>query len=143
MRTEDILGAIVTTLTGLTTTGGNVQREQDYDIEQADLPRIIITQGEDVVQNNLAQSYIDWQLTVDIDLLARGNKDDVVTVLNTMRGEIHAALMLDYQLGLGNIVKFIEAIRVERPIVDAGDRTIIRQTLSYSISYRTNWANLT
>jgi len=142
MRTEDILEAIKDALTGLTTTDDNVQREQAYGIEQSALPFIVINEGEDIVEDELSQQFVDWSLTVDIDLLARNDRDTVITELNTMRGEVHAALMADYTLGLPNIVKYIRADRTERPIVSPeGDRPIAQQRLTYEVKYRSNWAN--
>jgi hypothetical protein len=143
MITEDILEAVKTTLTGLTTTGSNVQREQAYDIEQANLPFIVINEGEDIVEGQRAQAYIDWALTVDIDLLFRADKDTAITSINTMRNEVHTALMVDYTLGIPASVKYIGVVRTERPTVDAsGDRPIVRQRVTYEIKYRSNWANL-
>ena len=142
MRTEDILDAIETALTGLATTGNNVQREQAYDIDAAAIPAIVIYEGEDAVTDQLMQSFIDWDLIVDIDVISRGDKDSAITEINTMRGEVHAALMADYQLGLSAIVKYIEATGTTRPEVSSeGDRPIVRQRLTYTVKYRTNWAN--
>lgn len=143
MLAEDILTAIKTTLTGLTTTGTSVEREQAYDIEQSDLPFIIINEGEDIVESQSAQTYINWNLTVDIDLLFRGDKDTAITSINTMRNEVHTALMADYTLGIPANVMYIGVVRTERPTVDAaGDRPIVRQRVTYEIKYRSNWANL-
>jgi len=142
LRAEDILEAVKTKLTGLTTTGSNVQREQSYDIEQDDLPFIIITEGEDVVEGQSTQSYLEWVLTVDIDILAREGHSTVVTLMNTIRGEVHTALMADFTLGL-SYVKYISAVRADNPTVSPdGDRPIIKQRLTYEIRYRSNWANL-
>ena len=142
MRTEDILDAIETALTGLATTGNNVQREQAYDIDAAAIPAIVIYEGEDAVTDQLMQSFIDWDLIVDIDVISRGDKDSAITEINTMRGEVHAALMVDYQLGLPTIVKYIEATGTTRPEVSSeGDRPIVRQRLTYTFKYRTIWAN--
>jgi len=142
MRTEDILAAIESALTGLTTTGANVQREQAYGIEQSTLPFIVINEGEDIVEHELTQNFIDWVLTVDIDILARNDRDTVITELNTIRGEVHAALMVDYTLGLPGTVKYVGAVKTERPIVSAdGDRPIAQQRLTYEVKYRSNWAN--
>jgi len=141
MRTEDILQEIETKVTGLTTTLENVHREQSYDIAASALPHIVINEGEDTVEAQHTQAFTDWNLTVDIDLVARGDSDTVITQVNTMRGEVHAALMADYTLGLG-YVKFIEAVSTTRPDVSIeGDKPIVRQRLTYTVNYRANWNN--
>lgn len=142
MRTEDILEAIETALTGLTTTTTNVHREQSYDIVVTELPHLVINEGEDSVEDQLLQSFTDWALIVDIDIVSRGDSDTAITQVNTIRGEVHAALMTDYQLGLPSVVQYIEPTGTSRPEVSIeGDKPIVRQRLTYTVKYRANWNN--
>lgn len=142
MIVENIMDAIKTQLTGLTTTGAYVQREQSYELNPAELPALIINEGEDRVEQEIAQSFIDWELMVDIDLFVRGTDTNVVTTLNTIRNEVHTALMVDYTLGITE-VQFIRAQGTERPTIDVtGDMPLAKMRLSYLVKYRSNWANL-
>jgi len=142
MRTEDILSGIETVLTGLATTQANVQRAQTYELEQAELPALVIAGGDDTVESQMTQSFIDWNLTVFIDIVSRGDIAAVVSELNTIRGEVHAALMGNYNLLPLDFVKYIEAVGTEQPNISIeGDKPIARQRLTYSVKYRTNWAN--
>lgn len=141
MRTEDVLEAIETLLTGLTTTTTNVKRAQVYDVPANKLPFLAISGGEDIVDNQLMQSFIDWNLTVFIDVLATGTTDALPALLNTIRGEVHAALMGDFQLSLA-YVHFVAAVTSEQPEISVdGDKPIAKQRLTYMVKYRTNWAN--
>lgn len=141
MRSEEILNALVDTLTGLTTTGNNVLREQFYDITPDSLPILIISEGEDVVEQELSQSFVDWDLIVDIDAAVRTDRDSAATDLNTIKNEVQIALMADYTLGL-NFVKMIRVIKTSAPLISVeGDKPIVKKTLTYGIQYRTNWAN--
>ena len=142
MRTENILEAIKTTLQGTTSQNG-VSREQSYDISSAEIPHVIVVEGEDNVEGERAQSYIDWILNVDLKVICRGESGTSVTLLNTIRGEIHTALMTDYTLGLA-YVKFIRAVTTDRPTVSVeGDMPIVSQIFSYEVHYRSNWNSLT
>lgn len=143
MRTENILEAIQTTLNTITSVVGDVQREQSYDLLSTSLPHLIIYEGEDTVESENSQAYIDWSLTVDIDILTAGESDAAITAVNTLRGEIHAKLMADYTLGLG-YVKYIRAASTERPTISVeGDKPIARQRITYEVKYRTNWNSFT
>lgn len=143
MRTEQILAAIETAVTGLTSTGSNVQREQAYDIESTSLPALIVYEAEDINESESSQAFINWSLNVDIDIHTRGDLSEAVTAINTIRGEVHAALMADYTLGLA-FVQYIKAESTSRPTASIeGDRPIIKQRITYAVKYRTNWASLT
>lgn len=144
MRTEDILERIKTDLTGLVTTGSAVQRAQTYEIEQDQLPALVIIGAEDIVENQMMQSFIDWNFTVHVEIVSRGDIDAVVSELNTIRGEVHAALMANYNLLPLDFVKFVEAVGTEQPAISIeGDKPIARQRITYMVKYRTNWANFT
>lgn len=141
MRSEDILNGLVTTLTGLTSTGSNVFREQAYDIDSAELPALVIYEGDDMVEQELSQSLIDWDLTIDIDATVRGDRDSVTTDLNTIKNEVQVALMADYTLGL-SFVKMIQVVKSDAVLLSVnGDMPIAKKRLTYGIKYRTNWAN--
>ena len=101
-RAESILSAIETTLTGLSTTGANVQRGRVYAVGTA--PGLSIFKESDIA--NDADAILDplvRELTIGVDIHVNqtGNPE---TPLNAIAAEIYAALNVDYTLGLSYVI---------------------------------------
>jgi hypothetical protein len=143
MRTEQIMDAVVTTLTGLTTTGSNVVRAQVYDSSSVELPGLAIFMGADIVEEMISNSFYDWVLEVVVESRVK-TTSQVDELLNTIRGEVHAALFADYTLGLPTIVIDLDAISASEPTLSPdGAQPIAIQRLNYVVKYRTARGDLT
>jgi len=142
MRAEEILDAVVTLVTGLTTTGSNVFRGQVYDIPDASLPAISIFMGEDTLDEELSNSLYDWSITIYVESKAEEASTQIDETLNTIRAEVHAGLFSVEDLGLSFVFK-VTPIRAEEPVLSAaGSKPMGTQKLEYQVMYRTSRTNL-
>lgn len=142
MRTEQILDAVVTALTDLTTTGENVKRAQVYNSSNDELPGLAVYMGTDVLITELITSFIDWELTIFIDARVK-TRDQVDELLNTIRGEVHAALMASPTLGLDFVHDTKPVMAGEPDLRGEGDQPIAIQRFEFAITYRTSRTSLT
>lgn len=96
-RAEEILEAVTTALTGLTTTGNRVERDRVYPPELC--PALSVGLGQESPKQGADNvSYQDSILEVRIVIQVKN--DDTATVLNQIKAEVYAALMSDRTLGL-------------------------------------------
>ena len=142
MRAEQILDAVVVALTDLTTTTSNVKRAQIYNSSDDELPGLAVYMGADVLTDELQTSFLDWELTIYIDSRVK-TTDQVDELLNTIRGEVHAALMAAPTLSLSFVHDTKPVLANEPNLSGDGDQPIATQRLEYSITYRTSRTSLT
>ncbi len=147
-RSEQIMQAIETALTGLTTTGSRVQRGQIYPHEADQIPALGILTGPDAPAAEYQTGLIDWELTAFVEAVAEipatytTPGSGIETALAVIRAEVHAALMADYTLGLAFVID-IEPGPVQQPILDSdGNLPIGSIVMSFVIHYRTSRADL-
>ena len=135
-RAETILDAVETTLTGLTTTGVNVQRGILYEL--VNVPALIIEKGTDNTlgeqgSNNL--SFIDRELNVKVTAVVEVNSNQE-TALNIVGSEVYAALLADYTLGLSFVANCWLLSDSEPFINTSGQTPVATMEMNYSIQYR-------
>lgn len=133
---KQIRDDIVTTLTGLTTTGNNVFRTRVYPLESSKLPGLAIyTDSEEIeVQTITAPRTQVRTLTVTVDCYARGvsNFDNV---LDTISEEIEEALATD--LTRGGLAKDTRVTGFEADFSGDGDQPIANGKISIEVEYVT------
>ena len=131
---EQILDALTTTVTGLATTGANVQRARVYPFAASIDSALSVFMGADEVLQIQANDYIDWELTVIFMAHARatGNPDQT---LNQIRKEVHAAVMADHTQG--GLVMDTNPVTAEEPELSSGDKPIASMRIEYLFQYRT------
>ena len=66
-RTEQILSAVETNVTGLTTTAGRVFRDMNYDLKA--VPALVIKYGGETKLRELSTNLVDWTLFFSIETL--------------------------------------------------------------------------
>lgn len=142
MRTEEILDAVVTALTDLTTTQKRVKRAQVYNSSDDDLPGLAIYMGPDVLADELLFSYIDWELTIFVDVRVK-TRSQIDELSNTIRGEVHAALMAAPTLGLSFVHDTKPVSAGEPELSGDGEQPIAVQRLEFAVTYRTSRTSLT
>ena len=134
-RAETIMAAIVTTMTGLTTTGARVYRARAYVLPKADANALAIFQGSDEVQDGSMFHRVRSLLTVNIETVAREATAQIDETLNTIRKEVAAAIGASTNLGLAFEVGALE-LKAEQPeISDEGDRPTGRMRIVLGINY--------
>lgn len=140
---RQVLGAIVTACTGLSTTGSNVFRSRVHTMTEAQLPALLIYSREDVMEEeatamqtdgNKGQSYL---LTVAIDAIVKSASETTAEdSLFTIRKEVQTALESDLTLsGKAKDLWMSEATIEDR--TGAGDSPILGMSMLWSVQYRT------
>ncbi len=137
MRAETIMDGVVTTLTGLTTTGNNIKRARIYPWAESELPAISVYMGQDVVVEELQSGLLNWELNLAVESHVQEN-NDIDQQLNTIRKEVHAALMATPQQGLTYVIN-TTAVGANEPVLsDTGQQPVASQRLDFIIKYRTS-----
>lgn len=95
-RAEQVLSALEATLTGLATTGTNVERARVY--PTSDYPALTINMGLDQTlgeggSNNLA--FVDRELQIVVRGHVKHYSTNIETLLNRVKSEVYAAIMVD------------------------------------------------
>lgn len=147
-RAESVMGAVATAITGLATTGANVQRGQIYGHQVTDLPALALYMGADSPAAEHQTGLIDWELTIRIEstvtldssYTTMGNT--LETSLNVIREEIHAALLADHTLGLAYVIDVTPGPAAAPELSGEGNEPIASQALEFIVKYRTTRADI-
>ena len=137
-REEQILAAVTTAVTGLATTGANVFRGRAYPLEAADLPGLLVYMGPDTPNQELMESFIDWQLGVAIEAYVQSATVTLDTTLAQIRKEVHAAIMATPALGLAFVIDTVPLLASEPEVEGEGSQPIGRRRLEFVVSYRSS-----
>lgn len=139
---KQVLGAVVTTCTGLTTTGSNVFRSRVHTMTESSLPALLIYSREDVLEEeeiamqtdgNKGKSYL---LTVAIDAIEKDASETTAEDnLFEIRKEVQTALEADLTLGGKCKDLWLSEATVEDR-TGAGDSPILAMTMTWIIRYR-------
>lgn len=134
-RSESIMAAVLTNITGLTSTGSRVARTRAYPVDGDALPALTLEQGSDVVElQNIA--FIDRNLEFAVVLHAKGT-GTLETTINTMREEVHTALMADRTQGQTNVVLDTLPLGDDTPELSGdSNQPIMRLRMAWRIKYR-------
>jgi len=137
-RAQQILDAIVTTVTGLTTTGTNVDLDQVDPVGTSRLPHLSVDMGTDdkLEGSDANMSYMDSVLSVGIVARVK-NSTGLSAELNQIRKEVHIAMAADYQLGLPAFV--IDTVYIGSSVVDKSgelEKEAALQSFNYQVLYR-------
>lgn len=133
---QSIRDNIVTTLTGLSTTGSNVYKNRVYPIAEAKLPGILVyTQTEEIEPATITPPRTQMRtLTVAVEAFVKGvsNYDDT---LDTICEEVEEALAVDLTRG-GN-AKDTRIVSFESEFSGEGDQPVAVGRLSIEVIYAT------
>lgn len=136
---EKILLKVLDLLMDLETTGESVQRSRVYDWADSELPALSIYMGSDSPgdpeSRNIAFS--DWELEIRIEAVCKKlSYSETDSTLNAIRGEVAAALLSDYTLGLSFVIDVIEGEAGSPNESGESERPTASQVLTYSVKYR-------
>jgi hypothetical protein len=140
-RAEQVLAAVTTRVTGLTTSGANVDRGRDMEIPAEKTPALRVYMGQDSIVDPWAQSLLDSEIEVGIQAVVHDSATNVETLLNRMRKEVNVALVADFTLGLAFVHAIVE-IGATRPQL-SGElaKPAGQMDLLYRVKYRRSVAD--
>ena len=138
-RAETILQAIETTLTGLATTGTNVERSRTRSVRT--LPAISIEMGaDDYIVDRSSYPRRERDLNVSVISYVKNNTQ-ADQQLNQIRAEVFAALMADRTLGQTFVLDVESDGDQEPTITGEGDQISATQEQNYIVKYRHSWTS--
>lgn len=132
-RAETILNAVTSTVTGLSTTGSNVERGRVWPVDPR--PALSVFKGEDQVSEPEGQFYSvvrELQVSIAIHIHATGNPE---TALNQIAAEIFAALTVDRTLGLADVFDTYLIGDDAPEIDDSLDKPTARMVTNWRVVY--------
>lgn len=135
-RAEQIMAAVQAAVTGLATTGQNVDRGVASEIAPDKLPALRVSMGDDPIVDPYSQQLLDSDLDLSIFGCALDSATNIETLLNLVRKEVNVALMANQTLGLAFVHSIIE-LGARRPRL-AGDvaKPAGAIELLYRVKYR-------
>ena len=133
---QQIRDQLVTTLTGLTTTGSNVFRSRIFPLEQAKLPALcIFTKSEAVEFDTIGlPRSINRILDVAVEAYVKGvsNYDNT---LDTIAVEMEEAIAAD--ITLGGLAKDAQITAFEADFAGDGEQPVAVGRFTVTVEYRT------
>jgi hypothetical protein len=139
IKRESILSAIVTALAGTTGVSSRIFRSRVEAFARNEAPALLVEPGDDVAnQRPVSNCWIDWNLTVDIAVYARGAVPDQLAA--PIVEDVHEKVMADRTLN--GLVMDIWPARVQH-LKDQADTAAGWTVLSYGVRYRTRADDLT
>lgn len=133
---QQIRDAIVTALTGLTTTGSNVFRSRIYPLEKAKLPGLCIyTRSETTEFDTLTISRSvqrELEVAVEAYVSATANYDNT---LDTIAVQVEEALTAD--VTLGGLSKDMQVTGFEAEFAGDGEQPVAVGRFTVAVQYRT------
>lgn len=140
-RAESILAAVVTKVTGLTTTGANAFRGRVYAVPEANLPAVCVYLGQDRILGQYSQAVYDCELTVILEALVKTSSAQVDTLLNKIREEVTIALQTDYTQGLSYVLNTVESDTSAPELSGEGDKPSGAMRMEWLLHYRRSRTN--
>ena len=133
-RAETILNTIEGLLTGLATTGANVQRARVWPVDS--LPALSIYKSDDLRSiEDALDNELTRELTVNINIHVK-QTGNVETVLNQVAAEIFAAMSVDKTLGLAYVFNALLIGETEPLIEDSQDTPNAQMVSGWLVTYQ-------
>jgi len=133
---QQIRDDIVTTLTGLTTTGSNVFRSRIFPLEETNLPALCIyTKSETSEYDTIGlPRSVNRVLDVAVEAYVKGvsNYDNT---LDTIAVEVEEAIAAD--ITLGNLAKDAQITAFEADFAGDGEQPVAVGRFTVTVEYRT------
>lgn len=138
-RAETIMQAVETTLTGLATTGTNIERTRIRTSRTQ--PAISIEMGsDDQMFDRSAYPKVDRDLQVTIISYVKNNAQ-AEQQLNQIRAEVFAAMVADRTLGQTFVIDVENTGDSQPTFSGEADKIVAVQELNYTIKYRHSWTS--
>lgn len=135
-RAEQILAAVQTSVSGLATTGTNVERGRADDVPAGNTPALRVAMGDDRIVDPWAQALLDSELEVSIFAMVHDSAVNVESKLNQVRKEVNVALVANDTLGLAFVHAIVE-LGARRPsMTGESAKPAAAMELQYRVKYR-------
>lgn len=135
-RAEQIMAAVQTTVTGLATTGTNVERGRADDVPSSKTPALRVAMGDDRIVDPWSDALLDSELEVSIFAMVHDSATNVETKLNQVRKEVNVALVANHTLGLAFVHAIVE-LGARRPtLVGESAKPAAAMEMQYRVKYR-------
>ena len=140
---QQIRSAIITQVTGLTTTGTNVFEHRVYPLAEDDLPAIVVSTTSEgssmaTIGGMGTVASLQRNLAISVEGYVKATSD-VAQTLDTIAEEIEIALGDDETLG--GLVESIELSGTTIEITAEGDQPVGVVKMDYDVVYRTTTGN--
>lgn len=132
---EQIVAAAKTALLGLTTTGANVFDSRVYPVEDADLPCLLVDQGNET--SRIESMGLDriTERTMELVVVAKVKQNTSYrTLINTIRKEVEVALAANQ--GIGG-AKYVQPVSCEIELAGEGEKPVAMATMTFEVPYYT------
>jgi len=133
-RSEQILAAVKTRLTGLATTQGRVFRDRVHDLKE--VPALSIEYINEARDSELSTDLADWWLHFSVDISVKS--DNFTTTINKIRSEVTVALMADVTQGLSFVIDTEEEDLTAPEKSFDSEKPTATQVMPWKIMYRRN-----
>lgn len=139
-RADAIVSAVVTALTGLTTTGTNIERGRVYDLDASQSSSAIsVFMGSDEPTGEYGQrniGFIDSDQTIIVRSHVRSVSTQIDSILSTIRREVHVALQASNRLGLDYVTMLYWAGSSDPDESGDGSKPSATQDNTWVVRYR-------
>lgn len=135
-RTEQILSAIQALVTGLVTTGANVDRGRYYPIDAAIAHALTVAQGQAVLSSEQTNSFVDVELEVRVIAHTKQQANNLDTVLNQIAKEVYIAIMADRSLALPFVIDTHWRGTTLPELSGETEAPAARQEIIFAVKYR-------
>jgi len=133
-KIEQIMQAVESALTGLTTTGTNVFRDRDEPLEDAN--SLSIEQGEYTPVEVQGNTFVDARLTLSVMVAVKKN-NTYSEQINLIVKEVYQAIMADRELGLPAFVSDILPTGISKPEVSGeGSTTVMKSVIDFEVKFQ-------
>ncbi len=141
-RAEQIIAAVVTSVTGLTTTAANVNRGRTTPEDAATADWLDVYLGDDDPdESDKNWTITDSDLTVYIDINCKTSSAQIDTRLNLIRSEITVALWVDYKQGLSFVAEMREGKADEPQLSGEANKPAATMRTTWLFRYRRSTTN--
>lgn len=135
---ENIIDDIISSLAGTTNVSTRIYRSRVVPLTRGETPALVVEMVSDTPERTATLTQLDWQLTVRVVVITRGDKPDEVA--DPIVESLHAKIMADSTLG-GYALDVLPST-TSFEMMDA-DQPAGLVSCDYVIRYRTQIADLT
>lgn len=135
-RAEQIMAAITTAVTGLTTTGANVRRGQLYPFGDDQTAALTVAQGPAEMLDDQPHRMKTVRLEVQIIIHVKSSTTLVDSLINQISKEVYIALMADRTLGLAFVIDSDWTGQTEPEQDIDSEAATARAAMQFAVLYR-------
>lgn len=133
---QQIIDAVVTALTGLTTTGSNITQGKQWPFNDGQVTALTVSMGENIPLDTQSFAIYTARLEVIVTAHAKTTGSQADSLLNQISKEVFIALMTDRTRGLSFVID-TEWAGNDQPDIDVSTEAIAaQQDLRFFITFR-------